>query len=289
MKNKIIVWDAIKALDMVNDNSIELCFTSPPYNAWHDYDWYDDNLSEEEYNDFLEIVFKKVYKKLVKWGRLAINVPFAVKNRKTKETIFVSNMVTNIAHKIWFLDFEIITRHKGVNINHFQWNNTARWSWKSPSNPVCRPMAEAIFIFSKWQTRLPWDKEEIDITSDEFKNRTKNSRYVEDDLWYYNLLCIPNKKKKKEHPATFPKELAERIIKMYSYKWNTILDPFNWMGNTTIAAKELWRNYIWIDQSQLYCKWAIENLWWNKDDLVYVWLDKGTSPWDLINTKLIKD
>ncbi len=290
MINKIYCWDSIDVLDLIKDESIHLIFTSPPYNVWHKYEWYNDNLSEIEYEIFLEKVFIKLYNKLVSWWRLAINVPFAVKNMETKKTIFVSNIISNIAHKIWFIDYEIITWHKWVDINHFQWNNTAWGSWKSPSNPVCRPMSEAIFIFSKNKTKLDWDKENIDITSNEFKEWTKNSWYLYDNFKFDNLLCVPNKKNKKEHPATFPIELAERIIKLYSYIWNTILDPFNWLWNTTIAAKNLWRNYIWIDQSKEYCEKALITMWEKKDELIeYNNQIKVSNLENLVNTSNIKN
>lgn len=288
MIDKIICGDALEVLDMIEDNSVHLCFTSPPYNAGHRYDWYDDNLSEEDYDDFLYQVFEKIHKKLVHGWRLAVNIPFAIKNMETKRTMFVSTTITNIAHKLWFLNFEIITWHKWVDINHFQWNNTAWWSRKSPSNPVCRPMSEAIFIFSKWQTRLEGNKEDIDITSEEFKNWTKNSRYFWEWYAFENLLCMSNLKKKKDHPATFPTELAERIIKLYSYKWNTILDPFNGLWNTTIAAKNLERHFIGIDQSLEYCKKATIDMWLNEDTLIRI-QDDIVDVSELINTKLVKD
>ena len=62
--------------------------------------------------------------------------------------------------------------------------------------------------------------------------------------------------KKYGHPAMFPEELVERILKLFSYKDDIVLDPFNGVGTTTVVAKLLKRKYIGIDISDEYCKVA---------------------------------
>jgi site-specific DNA-methyltransferase (adenine-specific) len=84
----------------------------------------------------------------------------------------------------------------------------------------------------------------VDITAEEFKDWTKN-------VWY-----IPNYSSKKEHPAPFPPELPERLIKLYTYRGNVVLDMFNGTGSTTTAAHTLGRQFIGIDQSARYCAMA---------------------------------
>lgn len=246
--NKIYNDDALNVLKKIPDNSIHLVITSPPYNAGHNYDGYNDNLSWIEYKTFMKKIITEIYRILTIGGRLAINIPFAVKNKKTKDVKFLSVLFASICDELGFINFEFITWHKGKNQDHFQGNNTAWGSWKSPSNPVFRPLGEIIMVFSKQQTRLVGNKNKIDITSDEFKEWTKN-------IWY-----IVNNQSKKEHPCPYPDELVKRLIKLYSYKDNIVLDPFNGIGTTTIVASKLGRRYIGIEQSKKYCEIAKNNL-----------------------------
>jgi DNA modification methylase len=61
-------------------------------------------------------------------------------------------------------------------------------------------------------------------------------------------------------PAMFPEALVERVLKLFSFKGDIILDPFNGVGTTTVVAKRLSRNYIGINISEEYCKKAEERL-----------------------------
>jgi len=66
--------------------------------------------------------------------------------------------------------------------------------------------------------------------------------------------------KKYGHPAMFPEELAERVIKLFSFRGDVVLDPFNGVGTTCVVANRLGRKYIGIDISEEYCKKAEERL-----------------------------
>lgn len=246
--NKIFHGDARDILKNIPDCCIHLVFTSPPYNAGHNYVDYSDNLKWDDYKNFMFEVISELKRVLISGGRLVINVPFAVKNKITKEVHFLATEISHICNKVGFVDFEFILWHKGSNQNHFQGNNTAWGSWCSPSNPVCRPLGEAILVFSKDGKPLKGSKENIDITAEEFKEWTKN-------VWY-----IPNANDKSKHPCPFPEELAKRVIKLYSYRGNIVLDPFNGTGTTTKVAYELGRKFIGIDISSKYCEIAINKL-----------------------------
>jgi len=62
--------------------------------------------------------------------------------------------------------------------------------------------------------------------------------------------------KKFKHPAMFPEKLIERLLKLFSYQDDIVLDPFNGVGTTTLVANKLKRKYIGIDISKEYCKIA---------------------------------
>lgn len=254
--NKIICGDALQILRTIPDGSIHLVITSPPYNAGHNYENYDDTKEWEDYYTYMGKVMNEIFRILVDGGRLCLNVPFAVKNKNTKEIKFLAVEFQRLCHEAGFSDFEMILWHKGRNENHFQGNNTAWGSWKSPSMPNMRPVGEPIMIFYKNSPKLEGDKSAIDITAEEFKEWTKNVWYIpstEMPVWF-----IPNTSKKENHPCPYPEELVERLIKLYSYKDNIILDPFNGIGTTTAVAKKLSRKYIGIDISPSYCKIAKE-------------------------------
>jgi DNA modification methylase len=89
----------------------------------------------------------------------------------------------------------------------------------------------------------PGDKENIDITKDEF------IKYV-NGHW---SIAPETKMKEYGHPAMFPEELVERCLKLFSYKDDVVLDPFNGSGTTTFVSNKLGRKYIGIDMSETYC------------------------------------
>jgi len=93
-------------------------------------------------------------------------------------------------------------------------------------------------------------KDNIDISADEFKE------------WVVAKWAIAPEKDmaKYGHPAMFPEELAKRVIKLFSYKNDVILDPFNGVGTTTAVAKKLGRKFLGIDISKEYCEKALDRV-----------------------------
>ncbi len=260
--NTIIEGDSLLVMQDIPSNYIDIIITSPPYNATHSYDNYNDNKEFKDYINNMTDIFRECYRILKEGGRICVNVPFAIKNKETKNVSFISHYIASILNDLGFRDFEWITWHKGKNMNHFQGNNTAWGSWKSPSCPSFRPLGEAIMVFYKGEKQHRGDKSQIDITGEEFKEWTKNTWYFneDDNNIYDNLMCIPNDAKKKNHPAPYPNELVERLIKLYSYKDDIVLDPFNGIGTTTYVSEKLNRKYIGIELSKKYCDLAIDRL-----------------------------
>jgi len=102
---------------------------------------------------------------------------------------------------------------------------------------------EFIEVFSKTSLKHPGNKEDIDITKDEFI-KCVNGHWS---------IAPETRMKEFDHPAMFPEELVRRCLKLFSYKNDVILDPFNGAGTTTLVAHELGRQYIGIDISEVYC------------------------------------
>ncbi|MGI6330018.1 MAG: DNA-methyltransferase [Bacilli bacterium] len=285
--NTIIEGDSLFVLKDLSSNSIDIIITSPPYNAAHNYDNYNDNQEFNKYLQNMEEIFLECYRVLKKGGRICVNVPFAIKNKETKNVIFLAHNIAQILQNLGFINFELISWHKGKSLNHFQGNNTAWGSWKSPSCPSFRPLSESILVFCKESIKHIGNKEDIDITSDEFKEWTKNTWYFNEETnnGFENIICIPNGSGKKEHPTPYPIELVERLLKIYSYKNDIVLDPFNGIGTTTVVASMLKRKYIGIDLSEKYCKIALNRIIENKPFYLVYNYDLGK----LVNTSTIKN
>ena len=128
--------------------------------------------------------------------------------------------------------------------NNYNCKYTAWGSWKSPSSPYLKYTWEFLEIFCKGDLKKSGRSEDIDITEDEFKS------------WVVARWSIGPERRMKQydHPAMFPEELVERSLKLFSYRNDIILDPFNGAGTTTVVAKRLKRRYIGIDVSESYCK-----------------------------------
>ena len=239
--NKIHCADSLTFLREMPDNCIDLIFTSPPYNFGINYSQTDDVNPWEDYFDKLFAIFGECARVLKSGGRIAVNI-----QPLFSDYIPSHHIISNFFIKqglIW--KGEIIWEKNNYNCKYCTWG-----SWQSPSSPYLKYSWEFIEVFCKNTLIKDGDKEDIDITGDEFKK------------WVYAKWSIAPEKRMKEygHDAMFPEELARRVIKLFSYKNAIVLDPFNGVGTTTKAARELERFYIGIDIDSNYCKTAEERL-----------------------------
>ena len=123
-------------------------------------------------------------------------------------------------------------------------------SYKSPSSPYLNYPFEFIEVFSKTSIKHVGNKEDIDITKDEFIKYVNGHWSIAPEI----------RMKDYKHPAMFPEELVKRCLKLFSYKNDIVVDPFNGVGTTTLVAHQLGRNYIGIDISDSYCKIARDRI-----------------------------
>jgi site-specific DNA-methyltransferase (adenine-specific) len=238
IKNKIIIGDS-ENMEEIPDNSLHLMITSPPYNVSKEYD---EDLSLKEYLNMLYRVFSETYRVLVKGGRACINVA----NLGRKPYIPLSDFISQMMIEIGFLMRGEIIWNKGAGAGV----SMAWGSWKSASNPVLRDVHEYILIFSKGSFRREKSNVDVDtIEKEQFMEWTKS-------VWSMN----PESAKKVGHPAPFPVELPYRLIQLYTYKNDVILDPFIGSGSTAIAALKSNRSYIGYDIDPEYVKIAEERI-----------------------------
>lgn len=232
--NKIICGDSENVLKSYPDNSIDLIFTSPPYNFGLEYKDSIDYHDWENYFNKLFNIFEQCIRVLKYSGRIIINV----------QPLFSDYIPSHHIISNYFIDKKLIWKGEIIwEKNNYNCKYTAWGSWKSPSSPYLKYTWEFIEIFAKGELTKKGDKNKIDITEEEFKK------------WVLAKWSISPERKMDsfKHPAMFPEELARRVIKLFSYKDDIILDPFNGVGTTTAVAKSLERKYIGIDISEEYC------------------------------------
>lgn len=227
----VVVGDAEEVLRRLPARSVHLAITSPPYNLGIPYEGYSDDRAHSEYRAWLKRVWVELWRVLVDGGRFALNVaPTSIKNFRPIH----HELSTDLRELGFIMRTEIIWYKQTMG------RRTAWGSWRSPSNPHVIPSWEYVLVFSKGQWRLVGDRTQVDITSKEFER-------FSDGFW-----AIPPERNRNGHPAPFPEDLIERLVKFYSFRGNTVLDMFGGSGTVAVVAQRLKRRYIHIDRSREY-------------------------------------
>lgn len=240
-KNRIIVGDSEEILKKLPDNCIDLIFTSPPYNFGLEYENHKDGISWNNYFKKLFAIFEECIRVLKYGGRIIIDI-----QPLFSDYVPLHHIVSN-----FFIQRKLIWKGEIIWDKHnYSCKYTAWGSWKSPSNPYIKYTWEFLEIFSKGTLTHYGNRKLTDIAADEFKKWVFAKWDIAPE---YNM-------KKYGHPAMFPEELATRVIKLFTYKGDVVLDPFNGVGTTTVVANRLGRIYLGIDISEEYCKKAEERI-----------------------------
>ncbi|MFL7891837.1 MAG: DNA-methyltransferase [Anaerolineales bacterium] len=221
-------------MDEIPDLSVHLMVTSPPYNASKDYD---QDLNLQEYLQMLEKVWRETYRVLVPGGRACINIA----NLGRKPYIPLHKDVIQVMIEIGFLMRGEIIWDKASSASQ----STAWGSWQSASNPVLRDVHEYILVFSKNTFKREAGEKENTIQRDEFLEWTKS-------VWTFPAVSA----KKIGHPAPFPEELPHRLIQLYSFQGDVVLDPFAGSGTTCLVAARDQRHFIGYEVNQEYIELA---------------------------------
>jgi DNA modification methylase len=227
-----------QAMDELPDSSIQLMVTSPPYNASKDYD---DDLSLGEYLDLLHQVWRETYRVLIQGGRACINVA----NLGRKPYIPLHAYIIEQMLETGFLMRGEIIWYKASSASP----STAWGSWRSAANPVLRDVHEYILVFSKATFSRKRSDKENTILRDDFLEWTKS-------VWNFPAVSA----KKIGHPAPFPEELPHRLIQLYTFKGDVVLDPFAGSGTTCLAALEDGRHYVGYEINPEYIEHARQRL-----------------------------
>jgi len=239
----------------INANSTALVVTSPPYFVGKEYEV---DIEKEgipasyiEYLQMLRSVFTECWRILEPGGRIAINIA----NLGRKPYRSLSADITRILQE----DIGFLLRGEIIWIKAEGASGSCAWgSFQSASNPVLRDVTERVIVASKLRFDRSLTKKQraarglphIDsIKKDDFLSWTI-------DTWRFR----PESAKKIGHPAPFPLELPKRLIELYSYEDDLIVDPFCGSGTTAVAAKSANRHYVGYDLDPEYISLAKKRL-----------------------------
>ena len=222
----------------IPNSSIHLMVTSPPYNAKKEYD---EDLSLGEYRELLRAVFAETYKKLVTGGRACINI--ANLGRKPYIPLH-SYIIEDMLEIGYYMRGEIIW-DKASSAG----SSTAWGSWLSAANPVLRDVHEYILVFSKDSFSRKRNGKENSICKEGFLEWTKS-------VWTFPAVSA----KRIGHPAPFPEELPHRLIQLYTFIGDVVLDPFCGSGTTCLSALKSDRHYIGYDVEEEYIRLANDRI-----------------------------
>ena len=222
-------------MEELPDNSVHLMVTSPPYNVGKEYD---EDLTLEEYLAFLRRVWMETHRVLVPGGRACINVA----NLGRKPYIPMSGLIAREMIDLGFLMRGEVIWDKSSSAS----TSTAWGSWQSASNPTLRDTHEYILVFSKGRfKREKVEGRDSTITKEEFLEFTKS-------VWDF----FSESAKKVGHPAPFPVELPYRLIQLYTYSNEVVLDPFMGSGQTALAALKAGRHFVGYELNEEYLELA---------------------------------
>jgi len=238
--------DCLEGIKKIDNELVNLVVTSPPYNLGDvsvhnhiEYNSYSDDKKFDEYIKWLREIFLFISLKLPKDGRVCINIGDQ-KNGAIPTHFHITKMMLQIGYSY----FTTIIWNKSQTARRTAWG-----SWMSPSCPSFPTPFEYILVFYKEERKLQ-HKGESDIERQE---------YID---WSFAMWNFPGEGKMKKfgHPAMFPEEIPKRLIKMFSYVGDVVMDPFSGLGTTCKVAKDLDRRYIGFETDKEYYEKTLERL-----------------------------
>jgi site-specific DNA-methyltransferase (adenine-specific) len=228
-----LICRSSEAMEELPDDCVALMVTSPPYNVGKDYDV---DLSLEEYLGLLKRVLSETYRVLEPGGRVAVNVA----NLGRRPYLALNHRVAALLEDLGFLLRGEIVWQKAQGAG----GSCAWGSWCSARNPTLRDVHEYIVVGSKGSFRRLRLGEDT-ISRQEFLEATVS-------VW--NI--APASARRIGHPAPFPVELPRRLIELYTFTGDLVLDPFMGSGSTAVAAVESGRHFVGYETEPAYLEIA---------------------------------
>jgi DNA modification methylase len=240
-----------RSMTQIRDGSVALVVTSPPYFAGKQYE---EELEREgvpasylEYLQLLRDVFAECGRKLEPGGRIAVNVA----NLGRKPYRSLSADVIGILQD----DLGLLLRGELIWQKGEGATSSCAWgSFRSPANPVLRDITERVVVASKgrFDRARSWKQREAEGLPYRSTLMTDDFMALTLDVWD----IPPERARRVGHPAPFPVELPEQLIRLYTFENDLVLDPFMGSGSALVAAAHLERRYIGYDLDPEYVEIA---------------------------------
>jgi site-specific DNA-methyltransferase (adenine-specific) len=228
-------------LEFLGDESVDLTITSPPYNLDVGYNGYKDDIPYRAYLDWVETWAASLLRVSTRGGRACINVPLDT-NKGGKRAVY-ADYVQAFRTAGWKYHTTIVWNEQNIS------RRTAWGSWRKPSAPFVTAPVEMIPVFYKGTWKRPDQGKTWEIGAEQFKE------------WSLGFWTFAGENPRRAgHPAPFPEALPSRLMLLYSYHQDVILDPFLGSGTTCRAARRLGRRSIGIEIDEAYCRRATESL-----------------------------
>jgi DNA modification methylase len=254
--HRLIQGDA-RHLDFIPDESIHLIVTSPPYWILKRYNENANQLGHvddyEQFLDELAEVWQHAFRILVPGGRLVCVVGDVCMSRRRFGRHVVVPLHADICvscRKIGFDNLNPIIWHKISNASYEVSNGSKFLGKPYEPNAIIKNDIEFILMQRKpggYRSPTPDQRELSRISKADFGE------------WFQQFWTIPGESTR-HHPAPFPLELANRLVHMFSFHGDTVLDPFVGTGTTMVAALRASRNSIGLDIDRQYCRMAAKRL-----------------------------
>jgi site-specific DNA-methyltransferase (adenine-specific) len=244
--NKIYCMDCLQGMKLMDDNTVDICITSPPYNIGksvegNKYKEYKDNLSQDEYYIFIKNVLTEII-------------------RVTKHYVFLNFQILS-TNKLCYLSI----------LNDFKLNIKDIMIWhKKQFTPAISQTClgssfEFIIILSKKEKSINRTFERA------FFNNREKGQLNSNVIYGNNMSCEKQfNKNNEENRAVFPEYLVKKLLNMFSKEHDIIFDPFMGSGTTAYVSKMNNRNFIGFDISRQYCDIADKRL---QQDNIKQWIN----------------
>lgn len=255
-RHRLILGDA-RDLSFLSSESVHLVVTSPPYWTLKRYREHPGQLGHvNDYEAFpaeLEAVWRECYRVLVPGGRLVCVVGDVCKSRRAFGRHVVAPLHADIVvtcRRIGFDNLDPIIWHKIANASFEVHNGTKFLGKPYEPNAIIKNDIEFILMQRKpGGYRKPTQEQRA-------RSRLSKEEFA---AWFRQFWTFSGESTR-EHPAPFPLELAYRLVRMFSFVGDTVLDPFSGTGTTMLAAARCHRNSIGVDVDPAYVSLARRRL-----------------------------
>lgn len=242
--NKIHNVNCIDGIKQLDENSVDLIVTSPPYNVGIDYDSWNDQLEWDDYKNFMNSWLSECFRVLKKDGRMALNIPYEINIMDRGGRILLMSEYWEVMKKVGF-KFAGLVDLKEIQSQRVKM--TAWGSWLSPSAPYIYNPKECVILAYKEM----WKKDGRGTSY--FKDDATHKREFQNLVsgeWDYRAETRGLTK------ANFSESLPLNCIKLLSFEEELVLDPFMGSGTTAWACKQLNRRFIGFEISEQYTRIA---------------------------------